>query len=518
MNVFGWVLIVCFVVLAVAIITLSVLRFATNMDTVEYLSPDLATLFRQMTNNDNIALATDKPFRIKSETYIAPSVDAFTVDTLPPEPSMLQDNIIGFVFTMQQPVQMTDVQILARCLVATNSVPRNITVFEYESKQELRSSILDPRSDPIDENGFYTHSLGDPLLLNPGVRYVIVAQSIPMDVVLSTPVACGMVVTHPIVMESGAETLGASVLSFPVDFPVQPRVFVSFRTRKVTTTEGGATVFGVEPSNGGYPSSPPSYLSGFLVSVASSSTTSIIVQAGAGCSQDNTSMTMLLNQPVRVDSTKNGLNGLDVGTLVANRWYNVFVISSEDAQFPTGCLLSLGRVAPVSLPQHYIHFRRIGTVRTRFDLTFFTMQQENLGRRRTTFFAGNATDRNFISEGTTSDEYKSATVDMVPPTATEMTIGVNGLMQDDMSFPGVTPINAIVNFRPAGSPTKTSTLGIPNNIATYGQLDVELQNNFIPQMIEYRLFPKPNTNGSIPNTPEQRFVINCFVIKYVENL
>jgi hypothetical protein len=96
-----------------------------------------------------------------------------------------------------------------------------------------------------------------------------------------------------------------------------------------------------------------------------------ITQANATLTGNPNELVIDANAPNTTISVRNnGVNGLDVGVLAANSYYNVFVIGSSTAgdvggfEFvPVACLLSLSATNP-ALPVGYDMFRRVGTIRT----------------------------------------------------------------------------------------------------------------------------------------------------------
>ena len=517
MDKYGWVLLLCFIILVVAVVTLSVLTYAKPKKTTQYLSPNFSDLFQNMRNTDNIALVDPKPFRITSDQVVAPPKDAFLVGNTSTDSEVSSAfSLLGFVFTCSAPITVTSFQVLARCVVGPRNIVRNVALFERNSQNMLVLSVVDPAMSTIDPNGlFYTSFLEQPVNLQANVEYVLAAQSVPLDVLLGSSVQRETEFTSPIQFVSGAQTPNSSDMAFPSLFPANMPVFAAFEFR--LTPVAPATVFGVETANGGVASSPFQYLNGYIASVPGSGSF-VLIQAGVA-SDSMHNVSIVLNEPVKIFGNQSGINGLDLGELVADTWYYVYIVSSDQSSLPTGCVLSRGRIAPQRMPTNYVYFRRIGSVRTSSTTTFHPMQQENLGRRRTTFWTGDSTLRNFVESGVSENVFLSASVAFVPPSATSMSVGVGGIIQTALSFPTETPINAIVQFR-AMLQEKTSTLGIANDVATYGQIDVTLNNAYLPQTIEYQLLPKPGTGGSIPNdvSPFQRFVIDCTVVKYVEIL
>ena len=518
MNRDWWILIPCIVVLVACVVALSVMRFGKNNATTEYLAPNFATMFKQMTANDNIKLTPTKPFRVTSTKHIVPSMPAFTVEnSIGSSQVMTSNNVIGFVFVPNSKIEVTHVQILASCVLNTKSVPRQVSLFNQNTQDFLGGTVIDLKTSIVDANGFYTTPLGSQITLEPGTSYVIVTQSVPFDFVVSNTFGINVQFVNLIQLQTGALTQNATDVAFPQTFPADVAFFVGFKFLEAPLINTATTVFGVEPSNGGVATSPPSYMNGLIASIPSFGT-SILVQPGVASNQTD-EITIVLPLPTRIDVTKNGLNGLDIGQLGANRWYYIYVVSSDSSNLPTGCLLSHGDIMPQKLPDGYVNYRRIGSAKTNQGELFIPMQQENKGRRRTTFFTGDETLRTVITDGVATDDFVNTPVLSVPPTTTDVVFGVRGRMDVHTQFDTTTPVNAVVSMRPLFEPQQITTLGIPNSTETYGQINVHMS-NVAKRYIQYRLFAQPGTGGSVPNSdaPFEKFFIDVFVVKYVEIL
>lgn len=98
-----------------------------------------------------------------------------------------------------------------------------------------------------------------------------------------------------------------------------------------------------------------------------------------GSARDSANVSdITLTNAVDVNAAINGLNGLDTGALVANRFYAVFVIGSSSSEV-FGGLMSLSNTNPL-LPAGYNIFRRIGYVLT--DNTSQIIQFLQVGSNR----------------------------------------------------------------------------------------------------------------------------------------
>ena len=519
MNRDWWILIPCIIILIACVIALSVMRFAKSTNTTEYLAPDFETMFRQMTANDNILLTAEKPFQVMSTTHVQPSTQAYTVnDSVSTIQPVVANTVIGFVFVPTQSIDITHVQILARCVLETKTVLRQVSLFDRTSQEFFGGASVNLQTAIVNSEGFYTIPLDTIVSLQAGRAYVIVTQAVPLDVIVLNTATTGVRFVNSIQFQTGAQTSNSGTVAFPLEFPTAMGVFVGFQFRRSKLLDESLPVFGVEPANGGIATSPPSYLNGLITSIPSTGT-SLLVQPGVASNQTDT-VTIVLPLPTRIDITKNGLNGLDTGTLAANTWYYVFAVSSDSSSLPSGCLLSLGRTTPLLLPNGYVNYRRIGSVKTiATDVLLLPMQQENKGRRRTTFYTGDEVPRQVVTDGLTTDAFVPVSITSAPPTASEVSLGVRGRMDVHTPFDTTTPINAVVTIRPVFDITQSSTLGIPNMNETYGQINLPLS-NIAQQYVEYRLYAQPGTGGSVPNSEEpfEKFYIDIFTIKYVEVL
>lgn len=130
---------------------------------------------------------------------------------------------------------------------------------------------------------------------------------------------------------------------------------------------------------------PPNYLWGFNLTYLNKSQISI----SPGYGRDNGDNSNIVNNEMIVlDVEKNGINGLDSGSL-KKTLYNIFIISSQSGFKKTAAIASLSNNNPY-LPEDYDSFRLIGFVST--DNIFFDPNDKRL----VTFYQyGNGNDRTF---------------------------------------------------------------------------------------------------------------------------
>lgn len=205
---------------------------------------------------------------------------------------------------------------------------------------------------------------------------------------------------------------------------------------------------------------PHLYISGLNISAAS---TTVLAIAPGQCrdSSDNIDMAVgfpnlqgvtlppILNlnyqQPLYINSTVNGANGLDQGTLAASTTYMVFLIGDSRGYKPVAGLLSLASNAYPLLPFGYDSFRLLGFVTTDSSTHFLNANIVHatnalayyLQPEASVLSGGNATTFTAIDlSGTIAD------ADVAVPAVTVVIL--------DVIF---TPaaIGDIVQFRPTGS-------------------------------------------------------------------
>lgn len=116
-----------------------------------------------------------------------------------------------------------------------------------------------------------------------------------------------------------------------------------------------------------YALSPTSFTSGLSVQMGSTATTQISVSAGSTlASSDPSSVSpqdkyqLYLDEAVTIDLTKNGVNGLDDGSLGASQVYAVYIIGNPLNGASTACIASLDDGEPPLLPSKYTIYKLIG--------------------------------------------------------------------------------------------------------------------------------------------------------------
>lgn len=141
---------------------------------------------------------------------------------------------------------------------------------------------------------------------------------------------------------------------------------------------------------------PNRYVNGLAISNFNS--TILNVSNGAARDSTNTNDIIMNTLDTSVFLGRNGLNGLDTGTVAANLFYAVHIIGDSTDYNAPGFLLSLSAINPI-LPDGYDMFRRIGWMRTDGSANNLRMWEYGDGLFRTYYYdvpptiltAGNAT-------------------------------------------------------------------------------------------------------------------------------
>lgn len=499
MNQFEWSLIIMFVLFLIAVTVILILRFTTSKNLAANSQMSFADLFRKMPNTDNIELSV--PFRItasslKNAMYV-PHMGATKVI------KANHDQLIGIVFRVVKPTP-----VVACMLFGYPRLPHTVALYKCSDHSELANIT-------VNRNNNYTRKFKQPLMLEPSETYVLVTQRFAGETYMTDIQIHQLNPAFEIVR--GMVTDNTSVMSFPERVIPTPEYYCGM----LIDDSVGNTIFEIHEN--GLATLPPRYISGFTCSVDPGKPY-VLVQPGIATSA-NSSSPILLRTSILVKN-QYGLNGVDVWPFVSDTWYNIYAIgAADDVHYPTGCILSLNSDAPTVLPDGYTNYRRIGTVRTTNTSSteiFYAMQQQSPGGLRLTYLTGDITRRTFVNSGVTTPDFVTVDVPYLPPTATNTFISVRGSMEQQDRNDPTTPMNAMVYFRNVGElfDDQSKKLGILNSKETFGEINVKLKPSVGTKSIQYRLFPMPNTGGSIPNslTPLLRFVVNCSIEAYTEIL
>lgn len=109
--------------------------------------------------------------------------------------------------------------------------------------------------------------------------------------------------------------------------------------------------------------SPFIYINGLQLSNDATTPNSILDIAIGQCRDSTNEFDMFLNSPLTINITNSGLNGLDTGTVAANKLYAVVLVSDPVSGNPTGAMFTLTPSQPV-MPFGYLAFKTIGYVAT----------------------------------------------------------------------------------------------------------------------------------------------------------
>jgi hypothetical protein len=122
------------------------------------------------------------------------------------------------------------------------------------------------------------------------------------------------------------------------------------------------------------------YISGLNISSANATLPQLVVAPGQ-CRDGNDVIDMVIGnisspynpQPLFIDCTKNGLNGLDYGTISLTTDYAIYIIGDSRGYNPTGGLVSLTSNAYPLLPLGYDSIRLLGFATSNGSTGAFTV-------------------------------------------------------------------------------------------------------------------------------------------------
>jgi len=163
------------------------------------------------------------------------------------------------------------------------------------------------------------------------------------------------------------------------------------------------------------------YVNGFSLDTSAANT--LAIESGMARDSTNSNDLSVSSGSTSLLMSRVGLNGIDTGVLVANKFYAVFVIGDSTKFMPTGFLISLSSTSP-SLPKGYDMFRRIGWARTDGSAINTRLFQYGDGVNRKYYYEVPLT----ILTGGTATTFSAGTVDLftasyVPPLTLEAPIG-----------------------------------------------------------------------------------------------
>lgn len=165
------------------------------------------------------------------------------------------------------------------------------------------------------------------------------------------------------------------------------------------------------------------YVNGLQISNVSGNVPSQQLNLTKGLARNSTNIAdIVLSSNVLIDASQKGRNGVDIGPLLPNRFYAVYVIGDSTDNTPTAGLLSLATNPSPYFPVGYDMYRRIGWVLTDGTSNIVTFTQLGVDENRTYYY------KTFITVliGGSSTSY--APIDLsgaVPPIFEEGTTSTN---------------------------------------------------------------------------------------------
>lgn len=108
---------------------------------------------------------------------------------------------------------------------------------------------------------------------------------------------------------------------------------------------------------------PGYYINGFGISNGLTLTTITLNIAPGSCLDFTGSFQLTSNSTISINSTVNGLNGLDQGTVAANKVYPIYLVWDPVTNNPPGAMLSLSYTTPL-MPFGYSAYLLIGYATT----------------------------------------------------------------------------------------------------------------------------------------------------------
>lgn len=187
------------------------------------------------------------------------------------------------------------------------------------------------------------------------------------------------------------------------------------------------------------------YMNGLQVNRFSN--TALIVSSGQ-CRDVSNLYDIVLSNNTTLDFTgRNGLNGLDNGTIAASTWYGVWAIGDPTNFNPSGVILSLASNSTPVMPFGYSAFRLIDFWRTDASSNFVQM-----------FSFGN--------NGILTKQYSD-------PAATNVVVNGIAIVATNVSLaPFVPPSNVVdvklsLGFVPNGGSNKFLTVGSPGSLSGF---------------------------------------------------
>lgn len=435
-----------------------------STNTINILNVTLQQTYNGGTIQDQIRIDNlVKPFNVNSLSKEPASQNAQSfINATQGAVVLTESTMIGFTFELTSLLQVTAFQVIAQYAMANLQHP--FAIYDVDTQQLVSDpldSTIDILVDPLTEDGFITHTLANPIVLQAKKQYVFVGIAKPQD--LYNPTELMMQYLFPFDLGSGIFRPGATTLQFPtatqpppapgVDETTPVRNFGSFRLQPVIAAATPTTIFDVAILTGGYARFPPSYIRGLtfsvetLAQVVEIDPTERFVDVTDGFAMAQFGQAnIMLPLATRVSPSVNGLNGLDEGTLEPNTFYSVFVIGSSTVGLPTGAMLSLGFVSPNVMPLGYNVFRRLGSVLTQPNGRLNKVSSEGEGATRTFYYIESSVDKTVFTsrlQDMTPSIFVPFSLPFIPSNATRVILRVDGRAPDGTDLPK----DLLVRFR-----------------------------------------------------------------------
>lgn len=157
---------------------------------------------------------------------------------------------------------------------------------------------------------------------------------------------------------------------------------------------------------------PSLYVQGFNFVVSSTNALHLVMGAGQCRTFDNENDIIVSDVSTLIDSSQNGFNGLDTGSVEANKMYAIYAIGSSSNAEPSGFILSLNQNNLPYMPFNYDLIRRVGWVASNSDATaLLDVKISGSGNVRTYEYV---VLQNALSDGDATDFTQIALFNVVP--------------------------------------------------------------------------------------------------------
>lgn len=199
------------------------------------------------------------------------------------------------------------------------------------------------------------------------------------------------------------------------------------------------------------------------------------IDIGTGkCIDSKDSYDIINTSVITGDIRTTGLNGIDAGVFIADRWYYVYILADSNAVNPNGMVFSLSQTVPV-LPTGYDKYRRLGVVRSETSAGNFIVSFFQYGKYNTRTYYYDEGVPFVIITGTGNDT--TATIldwsPRIPPTSNEAGVVYNFTgtnVKQSFTLPSVefkTGIQQTILPATTANVANYMTIRVDNNQQTY---------------------------------------------------